>query len=206
MLLTNGLTLRPLLQDGETGGTPEALVIMLFMAGDTSEPALQLARHWHPLVPRAAFLGVELDDLIWRVDLGALQRVITQAAEIRDLSPDQILLVGLGQAGALAVEMVLHGLLPALGVIARDLPLPLGRMSFPPGPAAFRLVQHCSDRDPENVHFHTLLDDLRREDVDVRAVLLPEEPMSRPDMALRAGTGFLVELVARAGARMIRAM
>lgn len=200
-MMTNGLILRTLQPESEQPDSPETLIIALFVAADGPERAERFARHWQPMVPRAQFLGVEFEDMLWNVNQAALQRIMVEAVAARGLTPGQMLLLGLGEAGRFAMELVLHGVLPAAGVMAYDMPLMGAKMLPPRSAAAFRFVQQTSPDDPGNIQFRSLVRKLQRQDIDVRAIILPEDSLWNHDMPMRAGTSFLVELVAKAAAK-----
>src|SRR5712672_1720786 len=81
----------------------DALIVILFAAGEGAEQASLLARAWQPTVPRAAFVGIELDTAVRNTDVAALRRAIADEAIARRIQPSQIILCGTGDAGRLAV-------------------------------------------------------------------------------------------------------
>ena len=196
--MTSGLNLRSLQPEGEAKGAPETLIIAVYAAADGPERAERFASQWQPMVPGVQFLGLELADMLWRVDVSSVQRIVAEAAALRGLGPAQILLLGLGEGGRLAVELVVTGVLPVLGVIAYDIPLPNADLPRHRSAAAVRLIQQNTPDDPGNTRFRALTRDLQRQGMDVRAILLPEGSLWSHDMPMRAGTAFLLELVARA--------
>lgn len=197
-MMTNGLILRTLQPEAAQSTLPEVLIIALFSASDGPGRAERLARQWQPMVPGGEFLGIECEDLLRNINVATLQRIVAEGARARDLTPDQVLLLGLRKAGRSAVELVLHGVLKVAGVIAYDIPLPVASEPFQQSAAAFRLVQQPSSADPINIQFHALVRRLQRQDIDVRAVILPDDASYAGDMPMRAGSSFLIELVAKA--------
>jgi len=191
-MMTSGLVLRPLTPDSEIETDPDALIIVLFMAGDGPLQAEFLTRNWQATVPRAMFLGIELNDMVWHVNLLALQRIVVEAAKAHGLQQEKVVLLGLGDAGGLAIELVMQGVLTALGVIAYDIPILEEHGPLRRGAARIRLVQHHSDADPDNTRFYALIREMQRQNIDVEAVILPEDAC----LAMRAGSRFLVQLLA----------
>src|SRR4051812_33203836 len=69
---------------GGAGGSPDALILILFAAGEGAEQASAFARQWQPTVPRAAFVGIELDAVIRRTGLASFDaRLPTQRRPAR---------------------------------------------------------------------------------------------------------------------------
>jgi hypothetical protein len=181
---------------GDAGILPDALIIILFAAGEVAEQASFFARHWHPTVPGSAFVGIGVDAVIGKTDLASLRGAIAKLATARSVQPSQIILCGTGAAGRLAVELLLQGLIPATGVIGLDITLEPAAGRVLPTMAMVRLVQHRTKDDPSATHFHALIEGLRRQDVDVRTMILPDPAQASPRATVRAGGVFLSELVA----------
>src|SRR5258707_9253242 len=99
-----------------------ALVIILFAGGKGAEQAQTFARLWQPSVPHAAFVGIELDAAVERTDIAALHRTAAAAATARSLPMSQVILLGAGAAGRVAVNLALRGATPAMGVTGLDIP------------------------------------------------------------------------------------
>ncbi len=108
-----------------------ALVVILFAAGKNAEQALAFAPQWRPSVPQTAFVGIELAAAVEGTDIAALQRTAAVAATARSIRMSQIILLGAGAVGRFAVDLVLRGAIPAMGVIGLDIPpCPLRRASY----------------------------------------------------------------------------
>jgi hypothetical protein len=180
---------------GTPGGAPAALVVVLFVGPGEAPDALAFAEHWQRAVPEAAFVGIELDPT---ATSDAVRRAATDLAIARAIDPTQVVFVGSGDAGRLAVHSVLEGGLTGAAVIGLDI---VARSPCPPvrwSAAMVRLVQHCSDDDPRVSNLKALVDAMRRQELDVRSMVLPKSARTDPAVAMRAVGSFLVEAVAKA--------
>jgi hypothetical protein len=180
----------------DVGVLPDALVVALFLAGDSREQALVFAREWQPAVPRAAFVGIELGPVVRQTDLAALRRTAAEAATTRSIEPSQIILFGSGEAGRLAVDLVLRGAILGAGVIGLDISLEEAPPNVLPTAAMVRLVQHGTDDVARTSRFRALIEAMQRRDLNVRCMMLPHAAQAAPAVTMRAGAIFLVELVA----------
>jgi hypothetical protein len=200
------MAVEALLQDLREGdgieAQPHALIVILVTFGTAAEQALILARQWQPSVPQAAFVGIALAYAARQPDIAALRRDIATAASSRSLHMSQTILLGADEAGRLALDIVLQGVVPAMGVIGLDIapgPVP-SRIAHTA--AMVRLIHHrAGERTPAG--FRAVVEAMRRSDVDVRTMMLPDA--AQPDHAQtasgimqRAGATFLAELVANA--------
>jgi hypothetical protein len=192
------LPLYDLDRGSDAGVHPDALVVALFAAGDGREQALGFAREWQPAVPRAAFVGIELGPVLRLTDLAALRRTAADAATARSIEPWQIILFGSGEAGRLAVDLVLRGAILGAGVIGLDISLDEAPPQVLPTPAMVRLVQHATDDGAQAARFRALIEAMRRQHLNVRCMMLPPVAQAAPAVTVRAGATFLVELVANA--------
>jgi hypothetical protein len=183
---------------GSLAAVPDALVVMLFAAGDGRGQALGLARSWQPIVPRAAFVGIEIDDPVRAADLETFRLVPTGAPRVRAVERSQIILLGSGGAGRLALDWVLRGDVAPAGVIGIDIALDLAPRRIVRTATMVRLVQHPSADDPRAARVQALTEAIRREEIDVRCMVLPNGAQASPDVTTRAGGAFLAELVANA--------
>jgi hypothetical protein len=182
----------------DEGAPVDALIVILFGQGHRAE-AEEFARHWTPAVPRGAFAGLEIDLTARRIDLVALRALIDEAAEEHDLEGWQIVLLGAGRAGRLAIDLAMLGVVPGAAVIALDIPLESTPTNLAPIPASVRMVQHSTPDDPDGERFHAVVDALQRRQVNVRSMLLPDLGVATQRATRRAAGAFLVELVANAG-------
>jgi hypothetical protein len=192
-----GSRLRDLRAGSGLGSSPSALIVVLAAFGPAAEQALTLARHWQPSVPQAAFVDIA-PDCVGDLDSAALRQDIVTAAAAHGVQMSQIILLGAGAAGRLALDIVLQGIVPAMGVIG----LGLAPCSVPSriahGAAMVRLIQHrAGGRAPPD--FLALVEAIQRRDIDLRTMLLPDSAQTTSDVTLRAGATFLAELVANAG-------
>jgi hypothetical protein len=200
------MTVEALLQDLRAGdgseARPHALIVIPVTFGTASEQALTLARQWQPGVPQAAFVGVELTGAARQPDIAALCRDITTAAANRSIQMSQTILLGAGEAGRLALDIVLQGIVPAMGVIGLDIALGPVPSRIEHVAAMVRLIHHrMGEEAPPG--FHAVVEAMRQRDMDVRTMMLPDP--AQPDPAQiasgvmqRAGATFLAELVANA--------
>jgi hypothetical protein len=175
----------------------DALIVILF-GRDQAAEAEDLARQWGPAVPRSAFAGLELDLNTRRVDLVGLRALLADAADRHGLQTQQIVLLGAGRAGQLAIDMALLGVVPGAAVITLDIPLESAPATLAPTPASVRMVQHSTPDDPGGERFHAVVDALQRRQVNIRSMLLPDLAAATQRATLRAAGAFLVELVASA--------
>jgi hypothetical protein len=176
----------------------DALIVILFAAGEGAEQASLLARAWQPTVPRAAFVGIELDTAVRNTDVAALRRAIAAEAIARRTQPSQIILCGTGDAGRLAVDLLLQGAIPGAGVIGVDISLEPASGCFGATSAMVRLVQRTTIDDPNATRFRALIGALHEQKVDLRSMVLPDLSQGASRATMRAGGGFLAELVANA--------
>jgi hypothetical protein len=195
--MTAGLLLHDLPTDSGVEVPPQALVIILFAAGAGQEQALAFARQWQPAVPQAAFVGIELNDVVRQPDIAALGRGIAAVAALRSIQLSQIILLGAGDAGRRALDLVLHGAVPGRGVIGLDISLDPAPSRIERTAAMVRLVQHRSGAHAP-AGFYALVEAMQRKDIDVRAMVLPDTVQAASGVTLRAGGTFLAELVANA--------
>jgi hypothetical protein len=175
----------------------DALIVILFARGKLAE-AEDLARQWGPSVPRGAFAGLELDLTTTRVDLIGLRVRLAEAADQLGLQTRQVVLVGAGQAGRMAIDMALLGVAPGAGVITLDIPLESAPTNLAPIPASVRMVQTSTPDDPQGERFRAIVEALQRRQINIRSMLLPDLEAARQRATLRAAGAFLVELVASA--------
>src|SRR4051812_21533683 len=146
---------KPCLHDFGSGGpgAPAALIIILFFRSEGLAGAVAFAEHWQPVLPEAAFVGIELDPV---ADPHLLRRAARDAATARAMDATQIILFGAGAAGRLGVNLILQGLLPGGGVIGLDISAEPEEPHIEASAAMVRLIQHCNDDDPRAARFKAL--------------------------------------------------
>ena len=182
----------------DNSATPaDALIVILFGRGQEAD-AEELALRWGPAVPGGAFAGLELDLTTPRVDLVGVRALLAEAADHHGLQTQQIVLLGAGRAGRLAIDLALLGVVPGAAVITLDIPLESPPTTLAPATAAVRMVQHSSPDDPMGERFHAVVEALQRREVNIRSMLLPDLEAATQRATLRAAGAFLVELVANA--------
>jgi hypothetical protein len=181
----------------DDSGPADALVIILFEEGQKAG-AEDFARLWGPGIPRGLFAGLEVDLTSRRVDLMALRSLVAETAETTGLQTQQVVLLGAGRAGRLAIDLALLGVVPGAAVITLDIPLESAPVALSPAPASVRMVQHSSPDDPGGERFHAVVEALQQRQVNVRSMLLPDLETVSQRATRRAAASFLVELVANA--------
>jgi hypothetical protein len=182
----------------DVGPPVDAMIVILYSADQRAEVE-ELARHWAPAVPRGAFAGLELDLTARRVDLASLRALIDEAADELGLEGRQVVLIGAGRAGRLAIDLSMLGVAPGAAVIALDIPLDAVPTSLAPTPSSVRMIQQSTPDDPGGERFHAVVGALQGRGVNVRSMLLPELGAVAQRAARRAAGAYLVELVANAG-------
>ena len=183
------------LLDGPPDRGPEAVVIVV-AEGDAAEKAREFSRRWQSAVPRAVFLGLEIQGELARSNGGRFARRFARIAKHLSLSPSHTIVLGEGAAGRVALDLVLQRRIVAAGVLAIDIPvrpLPTRRRQIRP---VVRLIQCRSADDPESEGLIAFLKELRFAAFDLRYALLPSAAALTPDVMVRAGASYLVELVA----------
>ena len=181
----------------DEGAPVDALIVIVFGEGERAE-VVEFTRQWAPAVPRGTFAGLELDLTARRIDLPGVRALIDEAADEHALQEQQIVLLGAGRAGRLAIDLAMLGVVPGAAGIAVDSPLESTPTTLAPGPASVRMVQHSTTDDPGAERFHAVVDALQRRQVNVRTMLLPDLGAATQRAARRAAGAFLVELVANA--------
>ena len=176
---------------------PDALIVILFDEGRKAQ-AQDLAAQWAPSVPRCAFAGLELDLTARWLDLVILRVVLLDAAARHGLQSGQVVLIGAGPAGELAIDLGLLGVVPGAAVITLDIPLEPTAAIIAPARASVRMVQRSTPEDPGGARFHAVVEALKRQQVDVRSQLLPEPDAATQRATVRAAAAFLAELAANA--------
>src|SRR3954454_2032641 len=83
------------------GGPPAALIIILFSRSEGLAGAVAFAEHWQPVLPEAAFVGIEFDPV---ADPHLLRSAARDAAAARGMDAAEIVLFGAGAAGRLGTS------------------------------------------------------------------------------------------------------
>lgn len=185
------------LSQDDDGAQADALIVILFGEGQKDE-AEELTRQWAPAVPRGAFAGLELDLTARRLDLVGLRAMLAEAVDQHGLQSQQVVLLGAGQAGRVAIDLALLGVVPGAAVVTLDIPLESAPATLAPVPASVRMVQHSTPDDPQGERFHAVVEALQRRQVNIRSMLLPDLEAATQRATLRAAGAFLAELVANA--------
>src|SRR5260370_583557 len=133
---SHGFRLDPIVK-----GSPKALVVLLHESGTSSAMLTPEAARWAPTVPTAAFIALEgiepvdspsfelhqhtMTDLDGRAEVRALdrvarglQRVLEQQLRYCRLDASQLVLVGFGYGGTVALHLLLRQSWSCAGVLA----------------------------------------------------------------------------------------
>jgi predicted esterase len=198
---------------------PEALVALLHDRGSSAATLTTTAARWAATVRTTAFLALDGMESLYALSVDfqpntpreleatpesnaldcaapGLRRSLEQQLQSRGLDASQLVLVGFGYGGTLALHLVLHhgwscaGVLSFCGRLGRPLPRIL-RMG-----SKIRLIDCASDG---HIAHRSVRDDvtsLAARGIDARGIALSATPFS--DEAIRHGGAYLAELVATA--------
>jgi len=181
-----------LIQDNPSIGrrTPQAarvLVIVLTGADARALPTAADLLHWRRQNPLAAWAQVAVQS-----EPAAIIEAVTAACVEMNVDPDQMILIGTGSTGRLALELVLDGHLACAGIVAADVSCATLRSPIVSTATAVRLVARMdTPAQPRG-----LIDALRAADIDERIMML-SAGARRDAQAIAGATGtFLLELIA----------
>ena len=146
---------------------PEALIVIVAARGAASGQVHELAARWQAVVPRAAFVAIDVEVVQGATDPASLRRLASAAAASRSLRLSQIVAFGMGDAGRIVLDLVIRGRFPGVGVLGIDIALWPPSTSIPPTAAMIRLVQHESPEDPGSARYHALVEAMQLEGVDM---------------------------------------
>src|SRR5882757_8647722 len=122
-----------------TPARPNARAMVVLIAGP--EPSAvtpeDLAR-WRQLIPAAIWAFVNLT----KVDRATLVDDIAALMRRRAINPRQLILLGCGDTGRCAFELVAQGALDCAGIVAVDIPSHPLSFAIVPAVSAIRLVIH----------------------------------------------------------------
>lgn len=200
-------------------GSPEALVVLLHDVGDSAATLTPIAARWATAVPTTAFIvldGIEQLDLpacgppphtILDLDAAAEPTELDRATQhlnpllkhqLRScrLDASQLVLVGFGYGGTLALHLLLRQGRSCAGVLAfaAKLRRPLPRILRVDHKV--RLIGYVEDCQVAHSSLRDVIALLSARGIDTRGVLLTGSALS--DEAIRHGGAYLVELVATA--------
>jgi hypothetical protein len=152
----------------------------------------QALPHWRRLTPLAVWSTVNLQ----RPGPTEIMRGVDAMLARHGIRARQLILLGEGRAGRLALELVLQGALSCAGMLA--IAIPCAALPFPivPTAAAIRLVVSPQDLG------HTpndLVSALRTADIDERIIRLSPASADDSRVAASAAETFVLELVATVG-------
>jgi len=197
--VSHGLRLDPIAE-----GSAEALVVLLQDAGGSAAALMPVATRWAPTVPAAAFVALDVPTPdVTTLDAAALDRAarrlapqLEQQLHVYRLEASQLVLVGFGQGGTIALHLLLHGAWRCAGALAFSARLlrPLPRLIGLDGKV--RLIESARNSDMSHVNLRDTVMSLVSRGVDARGVVLAADMLA--DEAIRHGGAYLVELVATA--------
>jgi predicted esterase len=210
---TEGFQLSPIAK-----GSPKALILLLRDPAISIETLTSVAERWAVSVPAAAFVALEAIERVGQtsdivrntiVDSGSsaepetlglaargLARVVAQELRARRLDASQLVLVGFGSGGTLALRLVLHQGWSCAGVLAFAPTL----INPPPRTVRrnhkIRLIDSAGSSSGAHAGARDVASILVDRGIDVRRVRLGEPMLS--EEAIRHGALYLAELVATA--------
>jgi hypothetical protein len=176
----------------------EAMVAVLAERGAPEMPAGADLARWKQLNPLAIWTQIPLPTgpvSSWRA---AMVEAATAALNMRHMRPAQLILLGAGETGRLALELVLEGRFACAGIVVIDIacdPLP---SSIAPTTTAVRLVAHDG---PGAARQDSLVTALRGADIDERIIMLKPSGAHDAQAIASAAEAFLLELVATVSCR-----
>lgn len=171
----------------------EALVAFVTDANRRQAPAATALRN--QIAPLADWIEVDLGAVSPPRREHWLRGELSGALRSRRMHSGQLVILSSHHAARIALDLVLQGALPCCGIVAIDVcdAPPLGPISATA--ASIRIVRHQDQNDPAHAR---LIDALRRQDVDIRLMMLPSGSSDAHDITARATAAFLSELTAKA--------
>jgi hypothetical protein len=189
--------MRPHLAVPALADATHALVAVLSMNSAAEDAALEGLTRWKRLNPSAAWINLNLSRPVVGPD--EVVRMLAAVLRRRHMRADQLIMIGAGRAGRLALELVLQGNLECAGILAIDVDCAPLRWDIAATAAAIRLVVHETERQTSGDV--ALLGHLRAADIDERIMILASAGNDAADATARAAEAFLLELVAIASRR-----
>jgi hypothetical protein len=179
------------------GRSPTQALVAVFI--DSAEPLADPRNdqaHWRLTNPLADWVSIDVRETPKLSDAFWLQRKLSEPLDRRHMQFGQLVLLGRGDAGRLALDLVLEGALSCAGVVGIDIPCAPLRTTIAHTTASVRLVLHKGE--VSRTDSIRLINSLRREDVDTRVMMLPSVGTGGAESTARAAGTFLFELVAKA--------
>jgi hypothetical protein len=173
------------------------VAVITWQAAPAMPAGADLAR-WKRLNPLAIWTQILLPTgpvCSWRA---AMVEAVTAALNRRHMRSAQLILLGTGEAGRLALELVLEGQFACAGIVVIDVacgPLP---SPIAPTTTAVRLVAHD---EPGAAQQDGLVTALRGADIDERIIMLKPSGAHDAQTIASAAKAFLLELVATVSCR-----
>jgi hypothetical protein len=166
-------------------------VIALIAGPQPPAAAPKYLTRWRQLTPSAtwAFIGLT------KVSRTTIVDNIAALRERKAIGSGQLILLGCGDTGRRAFELVAQGALDCAGIVAADIPCHPLSLPIVPAVAAVRLVvRHDGSRPAEERR----IDQLQLADIDVRVIGLGTAT-NRSAAIASAAEAFVLELVAMIG-------
>jgi hypothetical protein len=181
---------------GAARSPTQALVAVFIDSAESLAGPRNDQAHWQLTNPLADWVSIDVRETPKLSDAFWLQRKLSEPLDRRHMQFGQLVLLGRGDAGRLALDLVLEGALSCAGVVGIDIPCAPLRTTIAHTTASVRLVLHNGEVSrPDSIR---LINSLRREDVDTRVMVLPSVGTGGAEATARAAGTFLFELVAKA--------
>jgi hypothetical protein len=178
----------------KTVDVAQAVVVVLIEDAPADSAVSASLLRWKRLNPSAEWLSVKLPSEPTKSERGN-HRLLGTVRRLR-VPSDRLVIVGTGRHAWSALELVLQGALPCVGILAIDAdwaPLPDTIVATT---AAIRLVLREDKRQPRDGE--ALLALLQAADIDERIMMLASSGIQDHAATVRAAETFLLELVAMA--------
>ncbi|MBR1222449.1 hypothetical protein JQ557_30920 [Bradyrhizobium sp. U87765 SZCCT0131] len=171
------------------------VVVAVVTAGAAAELTL-----WRQISPAVGWVRIDVREAPQPDGRAWLARRLTDLLGLRQLHASRLVLLGQGEAGRLALDLVLSGALSCVGVMGVDVSCASPPGLLQPTMARIRLISHADDA--EAAGSLRLVDALRRADIDIRVMRLPSRAGDAVETMVRAASSFLFELIAIASAQV----
>lgn len=182
--------------NGARRSPAQALVAVFIDSAQSLADARNDEAHWRLTNPLADWVSIDVRETPRLSDAFWLQRKLSEPLDRRHMQFGQLILLGRGGAGRLALDLVLEGALSCAGVVGIDIPCPPLRTTIAQTTASVRLVLHKGEViRPDGLR---LINGLHQQDVDTRVMMLPSVGAGGAEATARAAGAFLFELVAKA--------
>ncbi|MCC8943981.1 hypothetical protein H8A97_02395 [Bradyrhizobium sp. Arg62] len=172
---------------------PNARIMVVLIAGpEPSTLAPEDLAPWRQVIPSAMWALIGLT----QVNRTTILDNIAALMKRRAANPRRLILLGCGETGREAFELVAQGTIDCAGIVAIDIPCHPLSFAIVPTPTAIRLVvhHHGSGRAGDG-----LVEQLQRADIDVRVIGLGAVAANKSATIASAAEAFVLELAAMVG-------